>query len=146
MTVITPSVGIVGGGIAGLYAALHLLCAGYRVHIFESTDRIGGRIQTHYFNDEENQYFEAGAMRIPKHRDASSTTPRSINWALLEEETRAQFQDRTAEDLMLEAVSPLLQKLRGNFNDGFDEICREFDQYSFRFYLSSILGWPTDVI
>jgi len=192
MTVITPSVGIVGAGIAGLYAALNLRRAGYRVHIFESTDRIGGRIQTHYFNDEENQYFEAGAMRIPRsphHRivfdlitylqsssltsdlqvnlipykltstgnfvyinqcrpknlDASSTTPRSINWALLEE-TKAQFQDRTAEDLMLEAVSPLLQKLHGNFNDGFDEICREFDQYSFRFYLGSILGWPTDVI
>ena len=192
MTLSTPIVAIVGAGMAGLYAALHLQRAGYRVHIFEGTDRIGGRVYTHYFNDEKDQYFEAGAMRIPHsphHRivfdlikfiqtsplpshmqvnlmqyhltspgnfvhvnhgrpkglDASSTTPRSINWAL-PEETRAQFQDRTAEDLMLEAVDPLLQRLRSNFTDGFDEICREFDDFSFRFYLSSILGWPTEVI
>src|SRR5579863_5402000 len=65
MTLTTPSVGIVGAGVAGLYAALHLLREGYRVHIFEATDRIGGRIHTHYFNDEKDQYFEAGAMRIP---------------------------------------------------------------------------------
>jgi monoamine oxidase len=178
--------------VAGLYAALLLQRAGYLVHIFESTDRVGGRIHTHYFNDEENQYFEAGAMRIPhsphhgivfdlikylqrsklpsdlqldlipynltspgnfvyinrstpKHLDASSTTPRSINWPLLEG-AKAKFQDRSAEGLMLEAVSPLLKKLEGNFIDGFNEICREFDHYSFRFYLTSILGWPTEVI
>ncbi|KAJ7081434.1 hypothetical protein C8R44DRAFT_823598 [Mycena epipterygia] len=49
------TVGIVGGGIAGLYAAL--LAAG--------TDRVGGRVRTHFFTHEDNQYFEAGAMRIP---------------------------------------------------------------------------------
>ena len=81
----------------------------------------------------------------PKRLDASTTTPRPINWAL-PKETRAQFQDCTAEDLLLEAVNPLLQKLHSNFTDGFDEICQEFDDFSFRFYLSSILGWPTDVI
>jgi hypothetical protein len=47
---------------------------------------------------------------------------------------------------MLEAVSPLLQKLDGNFIDGFNEICQEFDHYSFRFYLTSVLGWPTEVV
>ena len=177
---------------AGLYAALLLRRAGHRVHIFEGTDRVGGRIYTHYFNDEENQYFEAGAMRIPhsphhnivfdliKHLqnfdlpsemrvdlipynltspgnfvyinrctpnrlDASSTTPRSINWAL-SDRSKALFQDRSAEDLMLEAVTPLLQKLDGNFVDGFNEICRKLDDYPFRLYLSSILGWPTEVI
>ena len=177
---------------AGLYAALLLQRAGHLVHVFEGTDRLGGRVHTHYFNDEENQYFEAGAMRIPnsphhrivfdlikylqrsklpsdvqvdlipynltspgnfvyvnrsapKYFDASSTTPRSINW-LLPEATKARFQDRTAEELMLEAIGPLLQKLDGNFNDGFDDICREFDHYSFRFYLTSILHWPTEVV
>ena len=186
------SVGIVGAGVAGLYSALLLQRAGHLVHIFEGSDRVGGRIHTHYFNDEENQYFEAGAMRIPhsshhsilfdlikylqrsklpsdmqvnlipynltspgnfvyinrttpKNLDASSTTPRSINWPL-SEGSKAKFQDRSAEELMLEAVSPLLQKLDGNFVDGFNEICREFDQYSFSFYLSSILGWPTEVV
>ncbi len=177
---------------AGLYAALLLKRAGHLVHVFEATDRLGGRVHTHYFNDEENQYFEAGAMRIPnsphhsivfdlikylqrsklpsdiqvnlipynltspgnfvyinrstpKYLDASSTTPRSINWRL-SEATKAKFQDRSAEDLMFEAVGPLLQKLDGNFDDGFNEICREFDHYSFSFYLTSILGWPTEVV
>ena len=192
MTLRPLSVGIVGGGVAGLYAALLLQRAGHLVHIFEGTDRVGGRVHTHYFNDEDNQYFEAGAMRIPhsphhsivfdlikylqrsklppdmqvdlipynltspgnfvyinrstpKCLDASSTTPRSINWPLLED-AKAKFQDRSAEELMLEAVSPLLQKLEGNFVDGFNEVCREFDDYSFRFYLTSIIGWPTEVV
>ena len=177
---------------AGLYSALLLQRAGHLVHIFEGSDRVGGRIHTHYFNDEENQYFEAGAMRIPhsshhrivfdlikylqrsklpsdmqvdlipynltspgnfvyinrstpEHLDASSTTPRSINWSL-PECSKAMFQDRSAEELMLEAVSPLLQKLQGNFVDGFNEICRDFDHYSFRFYLTSVLGWPSEVV
>jgi monoamine oxidase len=192
MTSSPLTVGIVGGGVAGLYAALLLQRAGHLVHIFEGTDRLGGRVHTHYFGDEENQYFEAGAMRIPHsphqnivfelvkylqcsklpsnmqvdlipyhlsspgnfvyvnhctpmYLDASSTTPRSIDWPL-SEEVRAKFQDRSAEELMLEAISPLLQRLDGNFVDGFNEICREFDNYSFRFYLNSVLGWPTDVI
>lgn len=54
-----------GGGVAGLYAALLLQREGHRVRIFEGTDRVGGRVHTHYFTQEDNQYFEAGAMRIP---------------------------------------------------------------------------------
>ncbi|KAF8486869.1 hypothetical protein DFH94DRAFT_4544 [Russula ochroleuca] len=186
------SIAIVGGGIAGLYSGLALQREGHHVHIFEGSDRVGGRIHTHYFNDEENQYFEAGAMRIPhsphhgivfdlvkfiqssnlpsdlqvdlipykltcsgnfvyinrstpKHQDASSTTPRSIDWPL-SEEAKAKFQDRSAQELMLEAISPLLQRLDGNFVDGFNEICREYDRYSFRYYLTYILHWPTEVV
>ena len=62
-------IGIVGGGISGLYAALLLRREGHRVTVFEASDRVGGRIYTHRFpplqNDEE-VYFEAGAMRIPR--------------------------------------------------------------------------------
>ncbi|KAK4161327.1 putative L-amino-acid oxidase YobN [Cladorrhinum sp. PSN259] len=60
------NVGIVGGGIAGLYTALCLQREGHRVHIFEGTDRIGGRVHTHYFTPDRDQYYEAGAMRIPE--------------------------------------------------------------------------------
>ncbi|KAJ6602349.1 hypothetical protein B0H10DRAFT_661175 [Mycena sp. CBHHK59/15] len=60
------NVGIVGGGIAGLYAALLLQREGHLVRIFEGTDRTGGRVHTHYFSQEANQYYEAGAMRIPQ--------------------------------------------------------------------------------
>ncbi|CVL13640.1 L-amino-acid oxidase [Fusarium proliferatum] len=59
------NVGIVGAGIAGLYTALLLQREGHSVHIFEATNRIGGRVYTHYFTEAENQYYEAGAMRIP---------------------------------------------------------------------------------
>ena len=192
MSEIPLNVGIVGAGMAGLYAALLLQRAGHRVHIFEGTDRIGGRVHTHYFSGEENQYFEAGAMRIPHspfqgilfdliayiqsfelpsdkqvelipyhmtspgnfvyinrcrpdNENATTITPRSLGWPL-PADRKEEFQDRFAGDLMLEAVSPLLQKLEGNFVGGFNEICQELDDYSFRFYLSHVLGWPTDVI
>ncbi|KAL0960189.1 hypothetical protein HGRIS_011823 [Hohenbuehelia grisea] len=60
------TVGIVGGGIAGLYTALLLKAHGIKFHIFEGTGRVGGRVHTHYFSPEQDQYFEAGAMRIPE--------------------------------------------------------------------------------
>lgn len=60
------SVGIVGGGMAGLYAALRLQVEGAKVHVFEADPaRLGGRVYTHRFNSNPNQYFEAGAMRLP---------------------------------------------------------------------------------
>ena len=61
------SVGIVGAGMAGLYAALRLQAEGVAVHIFEANEsRLGGRVYTHRFNPDTNQYFEAGAMRLPE--------------------------------------------------------------------------------
>lgn len=66
----TPlKVGVVGGGIAGLYATLLLTREGHHVTIYEADNRIGGRIYTHRFpalSKDEDVYFEAGAMRIPR--------------------------------------------------------------------------------
>ena len=60
------SVGIVGAGMAGLYAGLLLQQAGVSTQIFEANaTRLGGRIYTHRFTSDANQYFEAGAMRLP---------------------------------------------------------------------------------
>ena len=61
------SVGIVGGGISGLYSALLLqhYVPNVNVKIFEANNRVGGRIYTYKFSDEPYQYCEAGAMRIP---------------------------------------------------------------------------------
>ena len=62
-------VGIIGGGISGLYSALLLLREGHWVTIFEAANRLGGRIYTHHFEPrapDEDPFFEAGAMRIPR--------------------------------------------------------------------------------
>src|SRR5687768_9282692 len=40
------SVGIVGGGIAGLYCAWKLAIEGHSVTVFECLNRLGGRIET----------------------------------------------------------------------------------------------------
>ena len=67
-TTAEPStVGIVGAGAAGLYSALLLkkYRPGISVKIFEASDRVGGCIYTHRFENKPHQYFEAGAMRLP---------------------------------------------------------------------------------
>lgn len=62
-------IGIVGAGIAGLVAAYELMKMGHEVKIFESADRIGGRIYTHRFAN--GLHAELGAMRIPGEHDAT---------------------------------------------------------------------------
>ena len=39
-------INIIGAGISGLIAAIVLEKAGYAPHIFEKTDRVGGRVKT----------------------------------------------------------------------------------------------------
>jgi monoamine oxidase len=68
-----PLVGIVGGGFAGLFSGLILQSLGIGCEIFESSDRVGGRIDTWYSSDyspnNPNQaglYGEVGGMRLPQ--------------------------------------------------------------------------------
>ncbi|WP_044397843.1 FAD-dependent oxidoreductase [Lacinutrix sp. Hel_I_90] len=68
-----PLVGIVGGGFAGLYAGLILQSLGIEFEIFESSNRVGGRIDTWYSTkydantkDTAGLYGEVGGMRIPQ--------------------------------------------------------------------------------
>ena len=56
-----PMVGIVGGGFAGLFAGLILRSLGIECDIFESSDRVGGRIDTWYSSDyDPNDMEKAG--------------------------------------------------------------------------------------
>jgi monoamine oxidase len=68
-----PMVGIVGSGFAGMYAGLILQSLGIEFEIFESSDRVGGRIKTWYSteydaNDPDKAclYGEVGGMRLPQ--------------------------------------------------------------------------------
>jgi monoamine oxidase len=61
------NVTILGAGTAGLAAAYELEKLGHKVRIFEASQRVGGRVWTHRFND--NTYGELGAMRIPSEHD-----------------------------------------------------------------------------
>lgn len=59
-------VGVIGGGLAGLATAFELRKLGFDITIFEALDnRIGGRVYTHYFNQDKTLYGEFGAMRFP---------------------------------------------------------------------------------
>lgn len=70
-------VGIIGGGLAGLASAFELRKLGFDITIFETQEnRIGGRVYTHYFDEEKRFYGEFGAMRIPV---AHETTWHYIN-------------------------------------------------------------------
>ena len=53
---------------AGLYSAslLQRYIPGVRVKLFEASKRVGGCVYTHRFSPEPYQYFEAGAMRLPR--------------------------------------------------------------------------------
>ena len=56
---------IVGGGIAGLYAALKLHDQGFTdISIYEAKDRLGGNVYTYYDKDIQ---LEAGASRFNKY-------------------------------------------------------------------------------
>ncbi|KAJ6127907.1 hypothetical protein N7471_009124 [Penicillium samsonianum] len=64
----SKSIGIIGGGISGMMTYYLLHSVGFKnLEISESTDRVGGRIWTEYFEEPESkyQYQEMGAMRIP---------------------------------------------------------------------------------
>ncbi|PCE24727.1 flavin monoamine oxidase family protein [Burkholderia ubonensis] len=59
-------IGIVGAGMAGLYAGLLLQALGIKFEIFEAAATPGGRVRTHYFDSGSHQYAEMGAMRFPQ--------------------------------------------------------------------------------
>jgi len=68
-----PTVGIIGGGFAGLYSGLILQSLGIECEVFEASNRVGGRIDTWYSKDYDKKdinkaglYGEVGGMRIPQ--------------------------------------------------------------------------------
>lgn len=71
----TPlTVGIIGAGAAGLYSAILLESLGIECEILEADKQAGGRIRTHYFNEEtwkksrpgEPDYYDYVVSEAPK--------------------------------------------------------------------------------
>ncbi|EFA76998.1 hypothetical protein PPL_09750 [Heterostelium album PN500] len=60
------TVGIVGAGMSGLYAALLLEDLGISYEIVEANDRFGGRAHTFKFSSAPYDYVDFGAMRFPR--------------------------------------------------------------------------------
>jgi hypothetical protein len=54
----TPSVGIVGAGIAGLTAALRLAERGFKVAVYERNTYVGGLLSAHQHHDRGPHYYE----------------------------------------------------------------------------------------
>lgn len=70
------TIGIIGGGFAGLYAGLILQSLNIDCEIFEASERVGGRIDTWYSTNYDSKdknkaglYGEVGGMRIPQFSD-----------------------------------------------------------------------------
>ena len=62
-------VSIIGAGTAGLYIAMildDLQIPGLKYDLLEASDRVGGRVYTHYFSKTSHDYYDIGAMRFPK--------------------------------------------------------------------------------
>lgn len=58
-------VGVIGGGIGGLYASLILEDLGITNEVSEATGRTGGRMWSHRFSSKPGDYYEVGAMLFP---------------------------------------------------------------------------------
>ncbi|GAM26627.1 hypothetical protein SAMD00019534_098020 [Acytostelium subglobosum LB1] len=60
------TVGIIGAGMAGLYAGMIFKELGIDFEIMEASNRVGGRVMTHHFTDSDYDYVDLGAMRFPR--------------------------------------------------------------------------------
>lgn len=82
-------------------------------------------------------YFGGNRVEI----QAANTTPAILGW-----DVPPEYRNTTAQSLLNEAVGPFVERLRRNFEAEFEEIVREFDHFTFRFYCKSVMGWPDIVI
>lgn len=80
---------VVGGGVAGLHCAYRLADAGVDVHLYEASERVGGRMFTAHGKFGDNQLCELGGELI----DSNHITL----WTLAEE-LDITFDDRWADD------------------------------------------------
>lgn len=159
---------VIGAGIAGLVAASLLEDAGHEVEILEGNTRVGGRLWTlrePLFTP--GVYIEAGGMRIPDFHSlvldyaaklGVKLTPfieSSPNGLLLCNALRVKQSEYEADpgvfgydlteteeglsanQLLGRSLMPLYELIE---TEGWEELCRQYDQYSLLGYLRKVAG------
>jgi len=166
---------IVGAGLAGLVAGYELKRAGHTPIILEAQHRVGGRVYTLRDPFTEGLYAEVGAMRIPrahtltmayvekfgiKTNDFTMDNPNAYyymggnkvrafeanaNPALLGFDVSEKEKGKTASQMYMKSIQPLMDKLEKDGASAWDEIIAKYDQYSTREFLE-VNGWSEGMI
>jgi monoamine oxidase len=166
---------IVGAGLAGLAAGYELKRAGHTPVILEAQQRVGGRVYTLRDPFTEGLYAEVGAMRIPrahtltmeyiekfglKTNDFTMDNPNAYyymggnkvraseankNPALLGFDVSETERGKTAGQMYMKAIQPLIDNLEKNGDSAWNEIVAQYDQYSTREFLE-VNGWSEGMI
>jgi protoporphyrinogen oxidase len=143
-------VSILGGGLAGLFAAYHLKSAGVPVTVYEERDRIGGNSVTFRCGD---FYLDSGAHRFhDKDKTATSALKDLLGEGLQKTTAPSQvYSDGRLVDFPLSALGLIrslgvvgfarstYQIARSRLQNG-NERGRDLEQYATRTYGSSIAG------